>query len=168
MVPISIVWYRESWAMQLKYTFETNQEGIITSYRPTHHHGHTNYNNNIYIMHKIKPSKDCLTNMPHKLHTHLPYTSWLTNHNGVVKKPLLMFNLPSAPIILVMVLPTYGLWKIIYIVRDREPILSSTDNLYANMYCNRFVLDSYPNNWVIILIKHIYTRYGTGRKLWDR
>ena len=43
MVPIYILWYRESWTIQLKYTFETKQERIKVSYHPTNHHGHTNH-----------------------------------------------------------------------------------------------------------------------------
>ena len=41
MVPISILWYRECWTMQLKCTFETKQEMITVSY-PPHQYGHTN------------------------------------------------------------------------------------------------------------------------------
>ena len=40
MVPLSILWYRESWTIQLKYTFETRQERIRASYNPTHRHDH--------------------------------------------------------------------------------------------------------------------------------
>ena len=40
MVPISILWYRECWTMQLKCTFETKQEIITVSYHQTHQHGH--------------------------------------------------------------------------------------------------------------------------------
>ena len=42
-VILSILWYREFWTIQLKYTFETKQERIRVSYHPTHHHGHTNF-----------------------------------------------------------------------------------------------------------------------------
>ena len=42
MVPISTLWYRASWTIQLQCTFETIQEGITVSYHSTHHHGHTN------------------------------------------------------------------------------------------------------------------------------
>ena len=34
MVPISILWYRESWTIQLECTFETKQERIATSHHP--------------------------------------------------------------------------------------------------------------------------------------
>ena len=43
MVPISILWYRESWTIHLKCTFETKGERITVSYHPTHHHSHTNF-----------------------------------------------------------------------------------------------------------------------------
>ena len=43
MVPTSILWYRKSWTIQLKYIFETEQDGITVSYHPTHHHGHTDF-----------------------------------------------------------------------------------------------------------------------------
>ena len=43
MVPISILWYRESWTIQLKYTFQTKQERIIVSHLSKHHDGHTNF-----------------------------------------------------------------------------------------------------------------------------
>ena len=43
MVPIFILWYRESWTIQLKYTFETKQEKITESYHPTHNHGRNKF-----------------------------------------------------------------------------------------------------------------------------
>ena len=43
VVPISKLWYSESWTMQLKYTFETKQERITVSYNPTHYHSHTDF-----------------------------------------------------------------------------------------------------------------------------
>ena len=43
MVPISILWYRESRTIQLKCTFAIKQERITVSNPPTHHHGHTNF-----------------------------------------------------------------------------------------------------------------------------
>ena len=42
MVPISILWYREYWTVQLKRTFETKQELVAASYHPAHQHGPTN------------------------------------------------------------------------------------------------------------------------------
>ena len=38
MVSISKSWYRDSWTIQLKYTFETKQERITVSYHPTLSH----------------------------------------------------------------------------------------------------------------------------------
>ena len=43
MAHISILWHRESWTKQLKYTFETRQEWMTISYHPTHCHDHTKY-----------------------------------------------------------------------------------------------------------------------------
>ena len=42
IVPISISWCRESWTIQLKCTFETQQERINLSYHATHKHDQTN------------------------------------------------------------------------------------------------------------------------------
>ena len=41
MVPISISWNRESWTIQIWYTFETGKGSITVSYHPTHCRGHT-------------------------------------------------------------------------------------------------------------------------------
>ena len=63
MVPISILWYRESWTIQLKCTFETKQERIV-SYYPTHHRGHTNF---WYV---------CLSERAYFNHPEYSYTIW--------------------------------------------------------------------------------------------
>ena len=42
MILIYISWYRESWTIQLNYTFETRQERITASYHPALRNGHTN------------------------------------------------------------------------------------------------------------------------------
>ena len=42
-VPISILWYREYWTIQLKCTLETIQETITVSNHPIHQHGHNNF-----------------------------------------------------------------------------------------------------------------------------
>ena len=64
MVPISILWYTDSWTIQLKYTFETKQERITVSYHPTHHHGHTNF---WYV---------CLLERAHFNYLECSYTIW--------------------------------------------------------------------------------------------
>ena len=38
MVPMSVLWYRESSIIQLKYIFETKQEWLTVSYHATHRH----------------------------------------------------------------------------------------------------------------------------------
>ena len=43
MVPISILWYREYWTIQLKCTPEARQEIVTVSNHPIHQHGHTNF-----------------------------------------------------------------------------------------------------------------------------
>ena len=49
IVPISILWYREYWTMELKcahWTIDlkcTRQETITVLYHPTYQHGHTNF-----------------------------------------------------------------------------------------------------------------------------
>ena len=43
MVPISILWYREYWTIQLRCTLETRQWTPTVSNRPIHQHGHTNF-----------------------------------------------------------------------------------------------------------------------------
>ena len=37
MVPVSMLWYREPWTIQFKYTFETRQERITEQYYITQH-----------------------------------------------------------------------------------------------------------------------------------
>ena len=64
MVPISILWYTDSWTIQLKYTFETKQERITVSYHPIHHHGHTNF---WYV---------CLLERAHFNYLECSYTIW--------------------------------------------------------------------------------------------
>ena len=43
MVPISILWYRKYWNIQLKCTLETRQERITVSNHSIHQHGQTNF-----------------------------------------------------------------------------------------------------------------------------
>ena len=43
MIPISVLWCRNAWTIQLKYIFETKQERTTVSYHSTHRNSHTNF-----------------------------------------------------------------------------------------------------------------------------